>query len=1089
MATERADRSRVDERAMGAGTTVRFALLVVLMLVASGSMMLNVANRLSDSADWGCALAAGWDPDNGTDQATMVRIVGQASAHQACVARYAPPPPWWVPLVGPALLLAMAGVLFFGLSAWKARRGRVVPLEMIDRDGDVRRLLEGFVATAGLARAPRFVVDPVAASTGAVVFGNNRRPTVCLHVGLLVRRFTEPEGFRAVLLHELAHIRNGDVTLTYATVAVWRVFLAAVLLPDVVWYVTQFIMGPRSPLWPTYLPGVTRGLVLAVVMVVLVYLARSDVLRNREVYADLAAVRWGADPRGWAITTPVPAGSALRRALGSFLELWRTHPRWDLRRDSLADPAPLFGVRALPMFLTGAAAALINNYVWHYLKQYGLAGRWLDQAVSLVAAGLVTGVVGIALWRAVAHAVLTARRVPSGVQAGVWLGFGIALGELVAGQEVIYDWLPARPQFLLFIVLAGAVFTWWVTQCAQLWVRTWRGRTIRPAMLLGLTAACLVLSSWFAWWHGGGALLVAGWPFDSAAFRHMLQQAYPGPAADHLATLSAIAVVIPMMATVTKMPLVLPAVTVLWVVPLLAWTVRPATAALRWARGAMRDIDDAEVPRGEALPPLRRVLLPGLLGGVSCWVAVVGIQAYMHTWQPASEERGGLDELLQLAWVFVALTAATAATAAALASRYRLLVTLIVAETAAMVGFAGVFVLVSSDGCVQPLSVFKSSCGWRPTLVWPNLEILVTPALVLTTIAAITSAAVVSVCRRVLRPGARQSAPARPPGATIPDGVAARRLGVGVLCAVAVGIAVPEVMANSQQNSRGSALPISQVVGPVVDAPVSAQTRQFQVAAWKRYGGGDLLHRFADDVGRLVALLEETHGKVDDTRLRSSCLAIGKTARDAGGYFRVPDPQVQQLWQTFIIQAQKAGQDCEHAADRQNSDLLHASLLWIEEAMVTAKSVAARTDAVVRGGTQIDNSPVTTQAKELAPADWRSHGGGDLLHRFGTVWDELITFMDQAQGRVDVTRVRPFCAAISQIAQEADGYFRVHDPLAQQRWQTFITQARKAGQDCEQALNELNNDLFSTSLQKIEEAAATAKSVDARIDVVARGGG
>ncbi|QIK10199.1 M48 family metalloprotease [Streptomyces sp. ID38640] len=80
----------------------------------------------------------------------------------------------------------------------------------------------------GLKRVPRVVVDPSAASTGAAVFGRNRRPTVCLHAGLLAGRATAPEDFEAVLLHELAHIRNGDVTLTYATIALWRTFIAAV---------------------------------------------------------------------------------------------------------------------------------------------------------------------------------------------------------------------------------------------------------------------------------------------------------------------------------------------------------------------------------------------------------------------------------------------------------------------------------------------------------------------------------------------------------------------------------------------------------------------------------------------------------------------------------------------------------------------------------------------------------------------------------------------------------------------------------------------------------------------------------------------
>lgn len=84
--------------------------------------------------------------------------------------------------------------------------------------------------------------------------------------------------------------------------------------------------------------------------VLLVHLARADVLRTREVYADLTALRWGANRCGWEVVDTPSLG-------GAFAELWRTHSRWDLRRASLNDPAPLFGVRPLPMFLTGTGAA------------------------------------------------------------------------------------------------------------------------------------------------------------------------------------------------------------------------------------------------------------------------------------------------------------------------------------------------------------------------------------------------------------------------------------------------------------------------------------------------------------------------------------------------------------------------------------------------------------------------------------------------------------------------------------------------------------------------------------------------------------
>jgi hypothetical protein len=52
----------------------------------------------------------------------------------------------------------------------------------------------------------------------------------CLHGGLIARRAADPDGFRAMVLHELVHIRNGDVGITYVTVALWRVLLLTVVL-------------------------------------------------------------------------------------------------------------------------------------------------------------------------------------------------------------------------------------------------------------------------------------------------------------------------------------------------------------------------------------------------------------------------------------------------------------------------------------------------------------------------------------------------------------------------------------------------------------------------------------------------------------------------------------------------------------------------------------------------------------------------------------------------------------------------------------------------------------------------------------------
>lgn len=54
--------------------------------------------------------------------------------------------------------------------------------------------------------------------------------------------------------------------------------------------------------------------------------------------------------------------------------------------------------------------------------------------------------------------------------------------------------------------------------------------------------------------------------------------------------------------------------------------------------------------------------------------------------------------------------APAAAVAAALANQYRLLIALITAETAALLGLGGAFVSAVFDGCIPPLNTLRSSC-------------------------------------------------------------------------------------------------------------------------------------------------------------------------------------------------------------------------------------------------------------------------------------------------------------------------------------------------------------------------------------------
>jgi hypothetical protein len=467
----------------------------------------------------------------------------------------------------------------------------------------------------------------------------------------------------------------------------------------------------------------------------------------------------------------------------------------------------------------------------------------------------------------------------------------------------------------VLVVFAGAVFAWWVAQCAQLWVRAWRGRTLRPVMLLSLAAAGLALTIWFAWWQSNATVLAVGSPYTGE--RQLIEQAFPGQAGDHQVMVSAIAAVLPLETSIVDQPLASTAVAILWLVPLLAFTIRPTTITPQWARTVRWDTGDVSGPVWEAQQP-PRVLFPGLLGGVLCWTALVAVQAWMHAHPPVSGQPSNLYRLIDQVWLLVALLATAAATAIAagvLARRYRLLLALITAETSTLVGLVGIFALLSLDGCVPALNTLQTSCRWDPEVAWSFFRSFIVPALVLPGLTAIVTVVVVSVFWKP-RPLPAQSLTS---ATLLPANRGLRRLPVVALFIAAVAITASSEAYGAQINPLrhvpARTLPL-RVVDGVTTSP---RMRAIQTIYWEHLGGGELMQRFFDDTDRIAKALSDGPGgpQADVSRVRPACADLNRFARDASAFFRVPDPQAQQLWQTLITQAGKSGADCVQALVRQ----------------------------------------------------------------------------------------------------------------------------------------------------------------------------
>ncbi len=942
----------VDERVLGAGTGLRFVLLMVLFVTSSATVTDKVVESIADPRNIrvGCALAAGADPDSDY-LGIALTTVRAGDAYQTCLDRFVPSAAGWVPVVVLGVLLAAAGGLYWMLPRWKGRRGRVVPVEgrpldvpdegpgdgRADGRGELRAVLDELVEVAGLSgRPPRFVIAPAEVTASAVVFGRLRRYAVCLHGGLVARRRQDPAGFRAVVLHELAHIRNRDVDVTYATVALWRVFLVAVLPAYLVWIALDLRSSTASAvLGPAERLGMAHELVLSAAMIAFVHLARADVLRTRETYADLDALAWGADAGAWRGPGSARASGA-RRLWGAFVALWRTHPTWDRRVASLSDPRELFAPHAGTLFVAGATSTIVGDQMADLLP--GVRQGWALGPLTALLAGLIAAIPGVALWRGVARAVLTGGRVPSGLRAGWWLGVGLVVGELLMSTTSgSTRWLPRHPEaFALLIVMSVGILCW-TAQYAELSVRSWRGRTLRPAMLLGLAATWAVFALWYAWWQSEGHVLTMGWAYSGTGIREALEHDLPGTVPGHEGALSAIAMALPVLLPIGTDPMMLWAAALLWLLPLLGWLRRRSSQAAtpRWVRSALRGASGPDQGPAVLLPPLRRPLYAAGTGALVCWAGIVAVMASMHTWQPPVDRRYGTYLLVFLASVLIVLvcgTAVTAALTAATTARFPLLLALVAAGTTALSGLAGLFLLGSFDGCLGPLNTLSSTCRWLPGGIWSATEILLPLVLGLGLFVSAAAALLGMGARRVGRWALRRDGrtargplvvgqkvrrtPRRPGPRR--ERVVARRVWVGVICGavLALNATVSLPRGDGGRPARAS-LTKEQLVPREAIPAASPQVLGLQTDAWLRLGGRKLTGRFGAEVLGIVTALQDKSALTDRgfaaRRIRPHCIAVERVATEAGRYLPLPDPGAQQRWARLQRRGAQAGADCRRA--------------------------------------------------------------------------------------------------------------------------------------------------------------------------------
>ncbi|MGW7047026.1 M48 family metalloprotease [Streptomyces avermitilis] len=393
---------------------------------------------------------------------------------------------WWV-LGGIALLVMVVGAAYWWEPTLRVRFGG---LEHFEPDEDpeqaamMSRLAE-LTRAAGLRQPPRFLLSRRSQYDDAAAFGRAGRYTVRIDMGLAINFRGDPVRFQAIVLHELAHLRNRDVDIAGLTRALFFAFLPLGLLP----LIAALIRMP---------PGDVLDVGWrAAVLVALVFYGRRAVLRARECGADQRAASWSVTPEDlFRATGP----STLRRLLAhaahpSPQERTRVmrHPQdlfrvgfWDCCVAGLAAMTAVSGFRALlwmlfhqadPLYGRATAVVLFAPAIAAVMGMGIWRTTWLTastRGTALPALGLATGlIVGQSV--ALPHALATSRH-------GLWLG-GTAAGAVCSAV------------LLALLVL----LSWWIARSALAWLP--QGSPLaRKAWMPAWLVSSALLTVLLTWW-------------------------------------------------------------------------------------------------------------------------------------------------------------------------------------------------------------------------------------------------------------------------------------------------------------------------------------------------------------------------------------------------------------------------------------------------------------------------------------------------------------------------------------------------------------------------------------------------------------
>jgi len=427
----------------------------------------------------------------------------------------------WFSLGGVGILLCVASLLyslFPILMIWK--EGLISLNKHADME-DIVVYLQHLCQEMGI-HTPIFLQKSTSRAIGGRAFGALGRYYVVLPTGLLTLFDKNRDTFRAVMLHELSHLRNKDVNKTYFSVAISCAFVIVALIPFAISLFGNSGAERFQAIWRV------------IALVLLVYLTLASVVRSREFYADVRASTYSGSqalsslletalkPKffGWQSTviSTLERLPYFKRNHWQFAFLF--HPDASERRHILETTDRLFYLDFWAALGTGIAVTVaydsIASLIITLVRQIlGRTDVWLESlGAGFVFAPLVVGIIGIGVWRKTFVTIIRNQHSAEVGKLGIGLGLGMIFGQVLSFDNITSsqkalgleqsDWtmqLASTAFNLLWSVLLLAslyYFFRWMATSASVWLRlAITSYSPRPFYIIGLIVAGIWLTLWF----------------------------------------------------------------------------------------------------------------------------------------------------------------------------------------------------------------------------------------------------------------------------------------------------------------------------------------------------------------------------------------------------------------------------------------------------------------------------------------------------------------------------------------------------------------------------------------------------------------